>query len=210
LRLISDTKIATSISGGIDSSIIFTILNSLKNEVTRIDLNPFIVSYKKNKTINEAIRLTEIYKKNPVIVNYSEADELENLSTLFSSIELTTPYSSQHSLYKKQNAHGFKVSIDGHGADECLSGYKSDLINFGMYFQNNIAKLYETISNLSDNNFLSNQIKNLGLVSTLRKFDINLQNQLIPQINKNRYVENKNANLIPDSLRRDLIELNNF
>lgn len=210
LRLISDTKIATSLSGGIDSSIIFTILNSLKNEGTKIDLNPFIVSYKKNKTINEAMRLTQIYKKNPIIVNYNEDDELENLSILFSSIELTTPYASQYSLYKKQNAHGFKVSIDGHGADECLGGYKSDLINFGMYFQNNIAKLYETISNLSDNKFLSSQIKNLGLVSTLRKFDLNLQNQLIPQINKNRYVKNKNTNLIPDSLRNDLIELNNF
>ena len=74
------------------------------------------------------------------------------------------------------------------------------LLHFGMYFQNNIAKLYETISNLSDNKFLC-QIKNLGLVSTLRKFDLNLQNQLIPQINKNRYVKNKNTNLIPDSLR---------
>jgi len=79
-----------------------------------------------------------------------------------------------------------------------------------MYFQNNIAKLYETISNLSNNEYLSKQIKNLGLVSSIKKFNINIENYLVPQINKNRYVENKNEHLIPDSLRKDLIELNNF
>ena len=50
-----------------------------------------------------------------------------------------------HNKYKE---NGFKVSIDGHGADESLGGYIKDIKFFGMYFQNSIANLYKTIKNI--------------------------------------------------------------
>ena len=42
IRLISDAKIALSLSGGIDSSTIFSIINTLSDK-QNVDLNPFVV-----------------------------------------------------------------------------------------------------------------------------------------------------------------------
>src|SRR6056300_600994 len=49
-RLISDVKISTSLSGGLDSSIIFKELNNQKS--SSVSLNPFIVNYDGNITFD--------------------------------------------------------------------------------------------------------------------------------------------------------------
>ena len=210
LRLISDTKIATSLSGGVDSSIIFTILNKMESNNKKIDLNPFIVSYDKNKTIDQAINLSKKYNKEPVIIECKEEDDLSNLSNLFSSIELTTIYNNQYNLYKKQNKMGFKISIDGHGADECFGGYKSDLMYFGMHFQNNIANLYETLTNLGGEKYLTNIVNKFGLIKSLKKFNLNTQNIITNNYITNSYTQNHKIDLIPESLKEDIINLDNF
>jgi len=49
IRLVADVNIATSLSGGVDSAIIFAILNKIDNEkkiIQNFDLNTFIVKYK--------------------------------------------------------------------------------------------------------------------------------------------------------------------
>ena len=53
LRLIADVKISTSLSGGIDSSIIFSELNLLG--VGNLNLNPFILNYPENETFKFAV-----------------------------------------------------------------------------------------------------------------------------------------------------------
>ena len=49
---------------------------------------------------------------------------------------------------KKQKANNFKISIDGHGADECLGGYSKDLQLFPMFYQNSIIGIYQSLSNI--------------------------------------------------------------
>ena len=59
-RLISDVDIATSLSGGVDSSIIFAILNNIYNEKnidTKCNLNPFIVKYDENETFMNILNI---------------------------------------------------------------------------------------------------------------------------------------------------------
>ena len=54
----------------------------------------------------------------------------DQLSSLFTVLESTSTYFSQIQIYKNQNKNGFKVSIDGHGADECLGGYPRNILNY--------------------------------------------------------------------------------
>ena len=57
LRLISDADIAVSLSGGVDSSIIFSILNNL-DKTNNLNLNPF-VSKKENITFQNALNISK-------------------------------------------------------------------------------------------------------------------------------------------------------
>ena len=210
-RLVSDVKIATSLSGGVDSSIIFSILNNLekKNENTIIDLNPFIVKYKNNKTFDIALELCSFFNKKPIIAEYDE-ESIDNFAEKLSSIELIDPYFSQFELYRAQNKQGFKVSIDGHGADECLGGYIKDIQNFGLYFQNSIVDLYQTITNLKNKDFLEKITKQLNLLQNVYGFKIDLKNNFLNKFEHNEYIESKKIDLLPPSLKDDLIELDNF
>ena len=58
MRLVSDAKIVVSLSGVIDSSTIFSILNKVKYQ-HNIDLNPFVVK-EKNAVYNNALKLSNL------------------------------------------------------------------------------------------------------------------------------------------------------
>ncbi|PPR48005.1 MAG: Asparagine synthetase [glutamine-hydrolyzing] 1 [Alphaproteobacteria bacterium MarineAlpha5_Bin9] len=211
LRMISDVKIATSLSGGIDSSIIFSILNKLKikNNNNQIDLNPFILNYKGNRTFDDAIELSQHYKKEPILINYQDRD-INKISSKLSAIEITDPYFSQLELYKKQKDLGFKVSIDGHGADECLGGYLKDIEQFGLFYQNQIVDLYQTIINNFGKEGLNHSVERLGLVSKINGFKIDLNNLFRNNKVGNDYVDSEIIELNSEYLQEDLNELDNF
>ena len=214
IRLVSDVKISNSLSGGIDSSIIFSILNNLSN-VKKVDLNPFI--YKgDNITFNQAIELTTHYKKKPNIIHKVDKSS-KDFSGNLSSIELPQTYFSQLAIYKKQKSNNFKVSIDGHGADECLGGYSKDLQLFPMFYQNSIIGIYQSLSNLENNNYTHNVIKNYKFVEQLRGYNVDLKNIFYEAtyFKKRRklfsnYIESKEINLISNNLEKDFKELKNF
>ena len=162
LRLVSDAKIAISLSGGLDSSTIFGIINNIFDH-QNINLNPFI--YKdENLTFNNAIELSNFYKKKPIVVN-AEINDKQSLSQRYSAIELTQNFFSQLSLYKKQNELGYKVSIDGHGADECLGGYLDNIKYFSFDAHNQIFNVYKTILNFSNKETLIKIIEKFKLVN---------------------------------------------
>ena len=68
LRLNSDVKTGTSLSGGLDSSSIFTLMNLIQKKDNLVeddlDLNPIIMDYEEMKTKEDAVQLSEKYKRN--------------------------------------------------------------------------------------------------------------------------------------------------
>ena len=160
--MVSDAKIAISLSGGLDSSTLFGIINNIFDH-QNVNLNPFI--YKdENLTFNNAIELSKFYKKKPIIVD-AEINDNQSLSQKYSSIELPQNFFSQISLYKQQNELGYKVSIDGHGADECLGGYLNNIKYFSLDAQNQIYNIYKTILSYSDKDNLIKIIEKFKLVN---------------------------------------------
>jgi asparagine synthase (glutamine-hydrolysing) len=134
LRMISDVKVATSLSGGIDSSSIIASINEIKKNDKDIGdninfpHNAYILDYmgEKNNETQFAIDVAKYTNINPKLIsikpsNFS-AEDLKKI--IFHQEEVTgNDGLGPWEIYKSMRADNVKVSIDGHGADELLAGY---------------------------------------------------------------------------------------
>ena len=133
LRMRSDVKIATSLSGGMDSSSVVAAINQIKNSNSFIDKaqNPyktFILDYINEKN-NETKYATSVAKFHNLDAEYIKLD----LGKVEPSLIQKIIYSQEEatgddgigpwSIYNSIKNNGIKVSIDGHGGDELLAGY---------------------------------------------------------------------------------------
>ena len=162
LRLNADIKIGTSLSGGLDSSIIFSILNLIEHNEKldkQVELNPTIVNYSGNLTYKEAVQLANLHERKYNIFESEMPFEFDHLSTLLSQLEIVEEYNKQLDLYKEQKKLGIHVSIDGHGADEFL-GMISDVPQLSLQYYNNLIDL----------NTINNEFKNKHNIDFIDKF----------------------------------------
>lgn len=160
LRLDADLKIGTSLSGGLDSSVIFTVLNQIdskENFNKSIDLNPVIVDYNESLTTKYAQDLSDLHDKKPTTINADLQYDIDSLTYLFSQLEIVDEYNKQIELYKKQKELGIDVSIDGLGPDEFL-GMPSFMPQLSFTYYNNL-------SNINKINFDFKQNSNLNLMT---------------------------------------------
>jgi asparagine synthase (glutamine-hydrolysing) len=139
IRLRSDVQVASALSGGMDSSAIFCIVsNYLKSEINnqRIAnklLHAFIAYFP--DTPNDEKRFAEqVIGYTCGNATYVEPDytnlisELQNTTHRFDAIA-GTPIMCATDVYKAMYKDGIRVSMDGHGADEMLYGYKQMVFN---------------------------------------------------------------------------------
>ena len=141
IRLISDVPIATALSGGLDSSAVYsTIFDILQHEhLERVPQNAqtafsAIFSGMPNDEKAFAKMATE-YTKGPI--EWIESNQLDLIKiiqkdTIAADFIHTSPITSIANIYFGIKQKGFSVSLDGHGVDEMLYGYRDmvyDLYN---------------------------------------------------------------------------------
>ena len=185
LRLDADLKIGTSLSGGLDSSVIFSVLNlidSKENSNKSIDLNPVIVDYRESLTTKYAQDLTDLHDRKATTINTELSYDIDSLSYLFSQLEIVDEYNKQLELYKKQKSLGIDVSIDGLGPDEFL-GMPSFMPQLSFTYYNNLT-------NINKINYDFNSDTNINLMTKF--FGSLANNKTKAGINFGSFIDTKN------------------
>ncbi|MDB0003035.1 asparagine synthase (glutamine-hydrolyzing) [Alphaproteobacteria bacterium] len=203
LRLDADLKIGTSLSGGLDSSVIFSVLNlidSRENSNKSIDLNPVIVDYKESLTTKYAQDLTNLHDRKATIINTELKYNIDSLSYLFSQLEIVDEYNKQLELYKKQKSLGIDVSIDGLGPDEFL-GMPIFMPQISFTYYNNLIDINKI-------NYDFHSDTNINLMT--KYFGSMAKNKNKAVINFGSFIDTKNYfnDYLPES-KKDFNE-NNF
>lgn len=152
LRMRSDVRIGTTLSGGLDSSAVISTMAQINTEGERLseDWQHAFVACFKGTFLDErkyAQRVVDHLNIPATFVEVKPPDFSELLSMLynFEDIYTTSPVPMMN-IYRELRKNGVVVSIDGHGADELLSGYGVDLkyalFNAGLDFAS-IKSIYK-------------------------------------------------------------------
>jgi asparagine synthase (glutamine-hydrolysing) len=140
IRLVSDVPIATALSGGLDSSAVYSTVYDILQKETLGRVNKD--SQRAFSAIFPGLPQNEKEYADAAAsfiggqVNYIETD-FDNLAqTIAKETELcdfisTSPITAISAVYKGMRANGITVSMDGHGVDEMLYGYR-DMV-FSLY-----------------------------------------------------------------------------
>lgn len=134
IRLRSDVPVATALSGGVDSSAVYAMVNTVgkqsndsSNRTATDWQHAYTASFPGADTDETyyAHKVAEHYNGNIIDVLQSAdsmADRIISDTKLFDSIYLS-PVSVASDLYKAMFTDGIRVSLDGHGVDEMAYGY---------------------------------------------------------------------------------------
>jgi asparagine synthase (glutamine-hydrolysing) len=139
IRLRSDVKVATSLSGGLDSSSVAAIVSDLGGEHERDtsltdDWQSVFVACFPGTRQDERRYAEELIRSRPVEPVFCEiAPEVtpKYVQELVFALEeiFWVPLAGPDLIYAAMQATGVKVSLDGHGADEALGGYHLTILN---------------------------------------------------------------------------------
>jgi asparagine synthase (glutamine-hydrolysing) len=151
LRLRSDVPVATSLSGGLDSSAIACMLTELhrhgqiakaKEEWDRA----FVVSWKDSRYDEEAYARTIIRHTGmkPHYESINEAKAVEQIERIIFDVEslYRDPKVGHWMIYRAMRTNGYCVSLDGSGADELLGGYPK-LVETALVSATDLARYFE-------------------------------------------------------------------
>jgi len=166
LRLRSDVPVATALSGGVDSTAIYSILNHLEGignntERSTDDWQRAYSAIFPGSANDEQIYAQSVVDHFGKKINFATfnsgnlADELVSSTKLFDAIYFT-PLMSVSGVYMKMRRDGVSVSLDGHGADEMMYGYPFLMINLFKYYSRS------DIEYANDIKFIYNQMYSEG------------------------------------------------
>jgi len=180
LRMRSDVSLASALSGGLDSSSVYSTLYKLNSTNKTIDRAPdnwqqaFVATFP-GTTVNEKEYAERVVKHINGKAYYIEpnynnlVNDILKATTLLDGI-ISTPITSITDIYKAMRQNGVTVSMDGHGVDEMMYGYNTYVLQAfydALHKKDlNLAKEYAGI--LSG---LSPAYKMQDLNKTIQQFD---------------------------------------
>jgi asparagine synthase (glutamine-hydrolysing) len=129
LRLRSDVKVGSCLSGGLDSSSIVCTVNDLLKKEHKDDIQETVSSCFDIKKYDEQEYIDEVTKKtntksNKIFPKYNDLfKELEYIVWHQDEPFGSTSIFAQWSVFKEAKKNNLTVMLDGQGADEYLAGY---------------------------------------------------------------------------------------
>ncbi len=132
MRMRADVPVGTALSGGIDSSAVACAMHHIANSSTDMriakDWQKAFVGTFEGTILDETVYAKAVVDKIQADATYISMDPAKGIENLhqylyyFEELYLTSPI-PMIEVYRAIARAGVKVSIDGHGADELLSGY---------------------------------------------------------------------------------------
>ncbi len=132
IRLRSDVPVATSLSGGLDSSAIAVHVAQLR--ATTGGLQKVFIAHFPGTNQDElsyAMKVAEHACLDSTVITIDPVKSLSNIESLIWQYEdiYWVPLVGPSLIYKAMRAEGYRVTLDGHGADELLGGYHFFIIS---------------------------------------------------------------------------------
>ncbi len=137
LRMRSDVRIGTALSGGVDSSaVICAMANITKGSDNRVadDWQNAFCAIFPGMSLDETHFAKQVVEHLGVSAVYKEIDPAKGMDQLmeylwlFEELYITSPI-PMIEIYKEIKRNGVTVSIDGHGADELIGGYGGNIFD---------------------------------------------------------------------------------
>lgn len=137
LRMRSDVPIGTALSGGLDSSATISAISHISRNQQGVRLSSdwqhaFVAAFP-GTPLDETKYAKMVTDHLGIEATFLEIDPLKAIGHLddyfylFEDLYITSPIPFMLT-YGAMKNHGVKVSLDGHGADECFGGYRFDII----------------------------------------------------------------------------------
>jgi asparagine synthase (glutamine-hydrolysing) len=165
IRLRSDVPVGTCLSGGFDSSAITCAIAEISGNRTQGSReaadwrHAFIASFpnQPNDETAAALEVADYAGVKPHVTILRDNDALENIDQVMADLDdvyISLP-TAPWQIYRALRESKITVSLDGHGADELLGGYRQKSENFGFFIRNLaayfayrssvVSKLLETV-----------------------------------------------------------------
>lgn len=137
LRMISDVKIGSALSGGLDSSSIVCEMTNLSRKIETISACFSEVGYDERPWIDAVVDKTDIvsHKTFPNLDNF--ISELDRMTWLHDEPIVWPALYTQYQVFRAAKGQNISVMLDGQGADEVLAGYPKF---YKPYFKNLLRK----------------------------------------------------------------------
>ncbi len=217
LRLRSDVKIGSCLSGGLDSSTIVSLVSEIlrkDGEVKSVgDVQKTFTSSFEDDKYDERKYVKELSSKFKIDDHYifptkeEFANDVENLVKIQDEPFSSTSIYAQYRVMKKAKEENIKVLLDGQGGDEL----------FGGYFNYQIVYLFELLKENQFKTFVnelkdSKRINNLGYSSHLKRMIIELAKGyfLKPALYSSRFIFDEVKVLNRDFFFSHLHRIENF
>jgi asparagine synthase (glutamine-hydrolysing) len=123
-RMRADVPICLTLSGGIDSTTLYTLIKERLHK--DVKLFTFVHPGSDTNEYDKVIKLASFYNDIICVVKSDNADNFEKLKEDLHVVEFPiwgVSTRAYRDMYDSINKSGFKVVIEGHGSDEQLGGY---------------------------------------------------------------------------------------